>query len=156
MEEEIKNELDELGECCKARDEYLAGWQRAKADLINYKKEELTRMGQIIRFAAEELALKFLPILDTFERAEAETPEDLKADRYFKGLLLVGAQMKELLKSFEVEEITALNQDFNPNFHEVVAEVEGKEPGKVAEVVQGGYMMQGKVIRPAKVKIIKH
>jgi molecular chaperone GrpE len=153
MEEEINKQLEE---CNKARDEYLAGWQRAKADLINYKKEELVRMDQIVRYATEELILGVLPILDTFERAESETPEKLKEDQYFKGLLQVKAQMKELLKSFAVEEITALNQDFNPNFHEVVAEVEGKEPGKVVEVVQGGYMMQGKVIRPAKVKIIKH
>ncbi len=153
MEEEIKKQLEE---CCGARDEYLAGWQRSKADFLNYKKEEMARLGQIIRYATEELILKVLPVLDNFERAEAEAPSELKNDQYFKGLLQVKAQMKELLNSFEVKEISALNQDFNPNFHEVVAEVEGSEPGKVAEVVEKGYMMQEKVMRPAKVKIIKH
>jgi molecular chaperone GrpE len=145
----------ELEECLKLRDEYLAGWQRAKADLINYKKEEMERMGQIVRYATEELMLKILPILDNFERAEAEMSDKIKEDEYFKGFLQIKTQIINLLKNFEVEETSALGKEFDPNFHEVVEMVEGEEPGKIKEVVQKGYSIQDRVIRPAKVKVVK-
>jgi len=150
--EELKKQLEE---CQKQRDHYLAGWQRSRADLLNYKKEETERMGRIVRYATEELMLKILPILDNFERAEAETPEDLKKDEHFKGILQIKKQIQELLRRFEVEEIKAQDEKFDPNFHEVVGEVEGEESGKIKEVVQKGYKLQDKVIRPAKVKIVK-
>lgn len=153
MAEDINKDMEE---CCKARDEYLAGWKRAKADFINYKRDELERIGKIVRYASEELILKILPIMDNFERAEAGASDSIKDDQHFKGLLQVKVQIKDLLKTFEVEEISAQDKEFDPNFHEVVAEIDGNEPGKIKEIVQKGYIMQEKVIRPAKVKIIKH
>ncbi len=145
----------ELEECRKQKDEYLAGWQRAKADLINYKKGEMERMGQIVRYASEELMCKILPILDNLERAEEGMPEEKKEDDYFKGFLQIKNQVKDLLKHFGVEEIEALGKKFDPNFHEVVGEAEGGKSGEIKEVLQKGYTLQDKVIRPAKVKIIK-
>jgi molecular chaperone GrpE len=154
MEEKNKNKK-ELEECQKQRDEYLAGWQRAKADLINYKKGEMERMGQIVRYASEELMCKILPILDNLERAEGGMPEERKDDDYFKGFLQIKSQVKDLLKNFGVEEIKALGKKFDPNLHEVAGEAEGGESGEIKEVVQKGYTLQDKVIRPAKVKIVK-
>ena len=145
----------ELEECRKQKDEYLAGWQRAKADLINYKKGEMERMGQLVRYASEELMCKILPILDNLERAEEGMPEEKKEDDYFKGFLQIKNQVKDLLKHFGVEEIEALGKKFDPNFHEVVGEAEGGKSGEIKEVLQKGYTLQDKVIRPAKVKIIK-
>jgi len=154
MEEKNKHKK-ELEECVKLRDEYLAGWQRAKADLINYKKGEMERMGQIVRYASEELMCKILPILDNLERAEEGMPEEKKDDEYFKGFLQIKNQVRDLLKNFGVEEIEALGKKFDPNFHEVVGEAEGGESGEIKEVLQKGYTLQEKVIRPAKVKIVK-
>ncbi|MDD3399867.1 MAG: nucleotide exchange factor GrpE [Candidatus Pacebacteria bacterium] len=154
MEEKNKHKK-ELEECQKQKDEYLAGWQRAKADLINYKKGEMERMGQIVRYASEELMCKILPILDNLERAEEVMPEEKKDDEYFKGFLQIKSQVRDLLKSFGVEEIEALGKKFDPNFHEVVGEAEGGESGEIKEVLQKGYTLQEKVIRPAKVKIVK-
>ncbi len=154
MEEKNKHKK-ELEECQKQKDEYLAGWQRAKADLINYKKGEMERMGQIVRYASEELMCKILPILDNLERAEEGMPDEKREDEYFKGFLQIKIQIKDLLKNFGVEEIEALGKKFDPNFHEVVGEVEGGESGEIKEVLQKGYTLQNKVIRPAKVKVIK-
>jgi molecular chaperone GrpE len=154
MEKKDQNK-NELEECRKLRDEYLAGWQRAKADLLNYKKEEMERMGRIVKYASEELMLKILPILDDLERAEKGMPEEMKNDEYFKGFLQIKDQVKSLLKHFEVEEIPALGRKFDPNLHEVAEEDEGEKTGEITEVFQRGYVLGDKVIRPAKVKIVK-
>jgi molecular chaperone GrpE len=156
MEEEKKDKhKKEMEECRKQRDEYLAGWQRARADLLNYKKEETERMGQIIKYAAEELIMKILPIIDNLERAEKGMSNDLKENSYFKGFLQIKGQIKDLLKEFEVEEIDALGKKFDPNFHEVVEEINEGDPGEIKEIIQKGYTIQNKIIRPVKVKIVK-
>lgn len=156
MEKEKKDHPNkELEECCKLRDEYLAGWKRAKADLMNYKKEEAERMAGMAKYAAEELAHKLIPVLDNLERAEQGMPEEKREDDYFKGFLQIKIQIKDLLRQLGVEEIGALGEKFDPNFHEIVGEAEGEDSGAVKEVVQKGYTLQGKVIRPAKVIIVK-
>lgn len=154
-----KKEIDELKkkleDCLRRQDEYLAGWQRARADFLNYKKEEMERIGAIIQFANADFILRILPILDNFEKAEKETPEDKKKDKFLEGLLQIQIQLRDFLKNQGVEEIKTLGEKFDPNFHEVVEQVEGEESGKIVEVIQKGYTIQDRIIRPAKVKIIK-
>ena len=70
----------ELEECQKLKDEYLTGWQRERADFLNYKKGELERVGEILKYADVGLVLKVLPILDNFEIAEKKLAENLKVD----------------------------------------------------------------------------
>ena len=67
MSEELNKKIAELD---KQKNEYLAGWQRARADLLNYKKEEMERVGDFLKYANEEFILKILPILDNFEVCE--------------------------------------------------------------------------------------
>jgi len=163
MTEETKKELNleelkkKLEECEKVKDEYLTGWQRARADLLNYRKEELERVGELIKYADVGLILKILPILDNFEIAEKNLSENLKNDEKIKGVLQIKAQIKDFLKNQGVEEINCLGQKFDPNLHEVVEEVNSKdkEPGTVIEEIQKGYKIHDKVIRPAKIKITK-
>ena len=152
--EELKKELEI---CQKKRDEYLSGWQRARADFINHKKEELERMGEIVKFATEEMILRALPILDNFYLIEKRLPENLKEDENVKGILQVKNQLLEFLKSHGVEEIKCQGQKFDPNFQEAVEMVEKEdvESGQVIEEVQKGYTLNSKVIRPAKVKVVK-
>ncbi|MFH1841168.1 MAG: nucleotide exchange factor GrpE [Candidatus Nealsonbacteria bacterium] len=144
-----------LEECQKKRDEYLAGWQRARADFLNYKKEEMERMGKILKYANEDLILKILPILDNLEKAEKETPDDLKENQYVSGVFQIKKQIEEFLKNQGIEEIKSLGESFDLNFHEVVEEVEGEKTGIIVEEVKKGYKLQDKVIRPAKVKVSK-
>ncbi len=152
--EELKKKLEE---CQKLKEEYLAGWQRARADLLNYKKEELERIGELIKYADIGLISKILPILDNFELAEKKLPENLKNDENIKGLLLIKNQIEDFLKSQGVEEIKSVGERFDPNFQEVIeeVEVEGKESGIVLEEVQKGYLINGRLLRPAKVRVRK-
>ena len=162
--EECNREKEEYQ---KLKEEYLIGWKRERADFLNYKKDEMERIGQLIKYANEELILKILPILDNFEVAAKNIPENLKNDENpegkppasygasIKGLLQINQQIKDFLKSQGVEEIQCLGKKFDPNFMEAVEDVEkeDKESGIVIEEVQKGYIMYGRVIRPAKVRV---
>lgn len=152
--DELKKKLED---CQKISEEYLAGWQRARADFLNYKKEEMARVGEFLKYANEELILKILPILDNFDKAIKEMPDDLKNDEYFKGLWQIRIQFKDFLKNHGVEGIKSVGEKFDPNFHEVVEEVEikDKEADIVVEEIQKGYKINGRLLRPAKVKVVK-
>jgi molecular chaperone GrpE len=153
-EEELKQKLEE---CEKQKAEYLAGWQRARADFLNYKKEEVERIDEFLKYANSEFILKILPILDNFDLVEKNITEDLKNNEYIKGILQIKTQFLDFLKSQGVEPINCLGQKFDPNFHEVMAEVEteNKEAGTIVEEVQKGYLINGNLLRPTKVKISK-
>jgi len=149
-----------LEKATQERSEYLAGWQRARADLLNYKKEEMERIGSFMRYGQEEFLLKLLPVLDNLERAEQQTAESDKANPVTQGCLQVISQLREFLRSQGAEPFETAGQKFNPELHEAVGEVDppaggGKEPGTVIEEVERGYLFLGKLLRPAKVKIVK-
>ena len=147
----------QLKECQKQKDEYLAGWQRARADFLNYKKEEMERIGEILKYAGEELILKILPTLDNFYLAENKISQNLKKDDNVKGILQIKNQILDFLKNMGVEEIKTIGEKFNPNFMETVGEIENKEKesGAVVEETLKGYKINGRLLRPAKVKISK-
>lgn len=152
--EELKKLLEE---CQKQKKEYLNGWKRVRADFLNYKKEEMERIGELIKYANEEFILKILPILDNFEIAEKKLPDNLKQDGNVRGILQIKNQILDFLKSQGVEEIKVAGEKFDPNFHEVVEEVEtkDKESGIIVEEIKKGYTLHGKVMRSAKVKVVK-
>ncbi len=152
--EELKKQLED---CQKKRDEYLAGWQRARADFLNHKKEEMARMEELLKFANLELILKILPILDNFDLAEKKIPENLKREENVKGVLQVKKQLLDFLKQYGIKEMETVGKKFDPNFHEAaeMVEVKDKDPGIILEEIQKGYTIQGQVLRPAKVKVIK-
>ena len=161
MPEEKKETVESLQKkveaCEKVKKEYLAGWQRARADFLNYKKEEMERIGEILKYAGEELVLKILPVLDNFEKAEKEIPKEKKEDNCIEGLLKIKIQLHDFLKNMNVEEIKSVGKKFDPNFHEAVEEIEqkDKEPGIIIEETQKGYLMNGNLLRPAKVKVAR-
>jgi molecular chaperone GrpE len=152
--EELKKKLEE---CQKLKDEYLAGWQKERADFLNYKKGELERVGEILKYADVGLISNILPILDNFEVAEKKLPENLKNDENVKGILQIKNQILDLLKNQGVEEIKSVGEKFDPNFHEIVEGIEAKakEPGIIIEEIQKGYKIDGRLLRPAKVKVSK-
>ena len=170
MEKEIEELKKKLEECQKLREEYLAGWQRARADFLNYKKEEMERIGEFFKYANLNLILKILPILDNFEITEKKLPENLKADVNVRGILQIKNQILDFLKSQGVEEIKSVGERFDPNFQEIVEIVEIKdynspttqqgkkqyiESGVVIEEIQKGYKINGRLLRPAKVRVTK-
>ncbi|MBI2624956.1 MAG: nucleotide exchange factor GrpE [Candidatus Nealsonbacteria bacterium] len=144
-------------ECQKQAEEYLAGWQRERANFLNYKKEEAKRAKEFFDYGAEELIIKLLPILDNLEIAEKNIPDDEKNNENVKGLLQIKSQLENFLKSRGVEEMKTMGERFDPNLHEVVGEIEikDKESGVIFEEIQKGYKINGRIIRPARVKINK-
>ncbi len=133
--------------------------QRAQADFINYKKRvERTRFQDKVRYEGQ-LILDLLPILDNLERAlnvdcSDEDPDEDKK-RFIKGLDLIIRQFKELLFKKGLEEITALDKQFDPYCHEAVEQVmdENIANNLIVEVLQKGYMFGERVLRPSLVKV---
>lgn len=150
--EEFKNQLEE---CEKKSAEYLSGWQRARADFLNYKKEEMERIEGLLKYAEEEFVLRILPILDNFDLVEKKLPEELNNNEYVKGIFQIKSQFQSFLKNQNVEEINVVGEKFDPNLHEVVGEVDGEESGAIIEEIQKGYKMNGRLLRPAKVRVTK-
>ncbi len=157
MVEKKKKKISLLKEYEKLKNEYLACWQRERADFINYKKNELIRMGELMSYSNIDLILKILPILDNFELVENKLPEQSKNDKNIKGLLQIKVQIKDFLKNQKVEEIESIDKKFDPNFHEVIGQVEvrGKKQGIIVEEIQKGYKFNERIIRIAKVKVVK-
>ncbi|OHA64728.1 MAG: nucleotide exchange factor GrpE [Candidatus Wildermuthbacteria bacterium RIFCSPHIGHO2_01_FULL_49_22b] len=149
--EEPQKRIEELE---KERDEFLAGWQRARADFLNYKKEEASRMKGWMEYAEQEFLYRLLPILDNLERAEREVKEE-KDSKLAQGFLHIGKQLRDILKSHGVTEIETEGKKFDPALHEAVGSAKGNMPiGYVADVKEKGYMYRNTLLRPAKVMVI--
>src|SRR3990167_5479224 len=95
-DENINPDKNDLEECQKKAEEYLNGWKRERADFLNYKKEEMERIGQLVKYANEEIILKLLPILDNFYLAEKHI-KDLPAQAG-EGVLQIKKQLEDFLK----------------------------------------------------------
>ena len=149
--EELK---EKLIECEKQRDEYLDGWKRAKADFINYKKDEAERFTALAKFSNESLVLELLSVLDSFDLGLTILKNHEPVQ---KGMFLIKNQLEDLLKKYGLEKIVVtIGWPFEPVKHEAVAEIESSETaGTVAEEIEKGYTLNGKVIRPARVKLSK-
>ena len=145
---------DAINEEVKTQEEYLDGWKRAKAELLNYKKDEAKRFESIIRFSNESLLKELLSVLDSFDLAENSFGEDSKTQ---KGFYLIKSQFEDVLKRNGVEKIKIeIGEVFNLEFHEVIASVNSDKPvDTIIEEIESGYILNGKVIRPVRVKISK-
>lgn len=127
---------------------------RAKADLINYRKRKDEEVSNMLKYSNADIILSLLPVLDNLERAiDKNVSEEIK--KYNEGVKLIYNQIKEILSSYEVKEIEALNKEFDPTYHQSVSMIkdETKESGIVLEVYQKGYTYKDKVLRPAMVII---
>ncbi|MDI6717580.1 MAG: nucleotide exchange factor GrpE [Patescibacteria group bacterium] len=155
----------------KERDEYLDGWQRARAELINYKKDEMKRFELIAKFSNESLIRDLITVLDSFsfailalESQPRDNTEQARDDAHkkqfssdLKGVYLIKSQLEDILKNCGLEKLSVSEgQNFDPSIHEAVAEVESDYPsGIIVEEIEKGYILNGKVIRPSRVKIAK-
>ena len=147
--EELKAALEE--ERAKAQG-YLANWQRAQADFINYKRRTEQEKVEGQKTASALIIYQLLPILDDLERAIESVDSKLAGLTWIDGLRLVLRKMQALLESYGVKPIKTVGQDFNPALHEAVMHGEGDD-GKVLAEFQKGYMLGDQVLRPAIVKV---
>jgi molecular chaperone GrpE len=158
--EENKNPVEEeennISKCQREKDEYLDGWKRAKAELINYKKDEAKRFEQIAKFSNEILIRDLIVVLDSFDLALVSLGEEGEEKKQ-KGLYLIRQQLEDILKQQGLERVVvSVGKEFDPNLHDAVASVESDKPsGTITEEVERGYFLNGKLIRAARVKVAK-
>ncbi|MEX1997621.1 MAG: nucleotide exchange factor GrpE [Candidatus Andersenbacteria bacterium] len=135
--------------------EYLEGWQRSRAELLNFRKSlrenQAIQMLQLQRRTLEPL----LAIADNFQAVTSHVPSHLQDDAWVQGVLHVARQLEQTLHSFGLQIIETQGQSFDPQLHEAIAQVkkEGVPSNQVIEVVQQGYKLANQVLRPAKVKV---
>jgi len=148
---DLKEQIEEM---TVQRDEYLAGWQRAKADFINHKKEEMRKLEDIARYGSEDLIKDLISVMDNFDLA-LRTLE--KAGPVEKGIYLIRTQIEDILKKRELTKIDIKEGDeFDPALAEALAEISSDKPiGTVVEVIEHGYRLHEKVLRPARVIVSK-
>jgi molecular chaperone GrpE len=145
----LKEQIKELS---KEKQEYLEGWQRARADLINFKRESVEGSEQRAKFATENLIQQILPTLDTFDIAL----EHMDSEKDKVGIRQVYKQLLGVLTENGVEQINPLGEQFNPNEHEALKEelIEDKSKDQtITEVLKKGYALHKKIIRPAQVTV---
>ncbi|MEE9520805.1 MAG: nucleotide exchange factor GrpE [Dehalococcoidales bacterium] len=130
----------------------LAGWQRAQADFINYRRRSEQEKEEIGKFANAALMLDLLPILDDLERAFAAIPSHPAKASWIDGIRLIERKLWASLEAQGLSQIKALGEPFDPNFHEAVRQDKGRE-GIVVEELQRGYTLHNRVIRPSKVVV---
>jgi len=151
-EEDVETLKETLAEVKEKAEANLAGWQRAQADFINYKKRSEQEKQELSKFANSVLILSLLPVLDDFERAFSSIPPKMGKLSWLDGIKLIERKLWAVLQAQGVSPIKALGKPFDPQFHEAVREDKGKE-GVVIEEVQKGYLLEDRVIRPTMVVV---
>ncbi len=132
------------------KDQYL----RAAADYKNFKRRSEIERSELIRSAGADLILKLLPVVDDFDRSIASIPPEIASTPWWGGTQLIAHKLRLLLESQNVKTIEATGQEFDPNLHEAVLyeEAEGQD-NKVIAVLQNGYKLGERVLRPSMVKV---
>ena len=143
---------EQLAEEREKAQSYLASWQRAAADFQNYKRRVEQERDDLARLANAALIINLLPLVDDLERALDSVDAQLAGLTWVDGIRLIHRKFQALLEMAGVEEIKAAGEQFDPNVHEAVMHGEGEE-GKVINVVQKGYKLGGRVLRPAMVVV---
>jgi molecular chaperone GrpE len=133
--------------------EYLEGWQRARAEFANARKRMERERVEARRNATVDVVSRLLPILDDFDRALESVPQEIGDHSWFEGVALVHRKLTTILENVNIERIEAVGQPFDPNYHEAVLQEESDEhdSGIVIRELQPGYKLEDRVIRPAMV-----
>jgi molecular chaperone GrpE len=162
---EQKEIIDKLQ---KQSNEYLAGWQRCKADFENYRKQQEEWAKDYCQRATEDLIFEIVPVLDNFELALNHLPQNPDARSWSEGIAHIKRQLEEVLEKNKVKKIEVKPGDpFNPNLHECVngSQIEDsseRQPPNskkqkiefiVKEVMLTGYYLNNRVLRPTKVTV---
>lgn len=154
---EYAAQLEELDDLKRKTDEFSDGWQRERAEFANYRKRierdrEAERQNSKI-----DIIKKYLAVHDDFERAMKNLPAESVQAAWMEGLKLIDQKLKNLLEGEGITPIPVENVAFDPVLHEAISHEENPdfESGQIIEVVQKGYTIGERVIRPALVRVAK-
>lgn len=163
-EEDLKKTLKKLRAdlklAKKEKEEYLTGWQKERADFANYKKEENERIEYRKEMIREQILESFLALADSFSMAFANKQAWEKVDSAWRiGVEYIYNQMNSIFEEYGVKSFGSLGDIFDPNLHEsveLVATDVFEKDHKIESIIQTGYKMKDKILRPAKVKIYEY
>jgi molecular chaperone GrpE len=135
--------------------EYLDGWQRERAEFQNYKKRMDSSREQLYQTTVGSVVRRYLVVVDDLERALARRPQDGDGAAWAGGVELIYRKLLQALEADGVQVIQADGQLFDPNLHEAIQQEPSPEhqSGQIIEVLQKGYTISGRVLRPATVRI---
>ena len=153
VQENSAEQDEKVAELTKEAEELNLKYLRLAADFQNYKRRSEKEKGDIYAYANEKIVVELLDVIDNFERA-LEHSQDNEGS-FAERMGMIFKQFKGVLEKNGVEEIAAFGETFDPNYHHAVFTEKSAEfdSGKVTQVVQKGYMLNNKVIRPAMVKV---
>jgi molecular chaperone GrpE len=148
---------DELSQARAQAQEYLEGWQRARAEFANYKKRVEREQSQSYQNAAGAVTKRYLSVVDDLDRALRARPTEGEGAAWANGIELVYRKLLALLESEGVTRMDADGQMFDPNLHEAVVSEDSPEheSGQIIEVLQQGYLLGDRVLRPAVVRVAR-
>ncbi len=148
--------IKDLAEAQTRRDEYLDGWQRAIAEFANYKKRIERDREQTQQNLVGTTVKRYLEVADDLERALKVRPLEGEGAAWSNGIELIYRKLITILEAQGVKPMNALGQPFDPNSHEAIGQMESKQypGGYVGEVLQTGYLIGDRVLRPALVRIV--
>lgn len=137
--------------------EYLDGWKRSQAEFANYKRRIEREQSQVYQNAAGSVIKRYLGVLDDLERALKVRPKEGEGAAWAEGVDLIYRKLLAILESEGVKPMDALGQQFDPNLHEAVMSEDSPEheSGQVIEVLQQGYLLGDRVLRPAMVRVAR-
>lgn len=150
----IQEELDAL----KIKsNENFEGWQRERADFLNYKKRVEREQASLKNFIVADIVKKYLAVLDDMELAFKNRPSCEECQGWVEGISLIHQKLNSILENEGVEIIPAEGLEFDPNVHEAVTQIDSPnhESGSVVEVMRVGYKIGDRVIRPALVIVAR-
>jgi molecular chaperone GrpE len=137
--------------------DYSDGWQRERADFTNYRNRNLRDQEAIKQNLTIDVVKKYLAANDDIELALKNAPQNEETKGWVEGIRLISQKLQNILDSEGVQRIPAENETFDPNRHEAIATEENPlfESGRIIEIIQQGYTIGDRVVRPARVKIAK-
>ena len=156
---EVKKLRERLKKCLAEKQEYLDGWQRSKADFVNARREEESRREELVVFATERVLADIVPVLDSFDAAMGNRPLWESVTKEWRiGMESIYLKLQSILKEQGTESFDPTGEPFTPSEHIAIGTITTDDLEKddtVAEVLQRGYRLKGKILRPAKVKIFQ-
>jgi len=154
---EMQRLQKELDQARTKADEYLDGWQRARAEFANYKRRVERDQEQMYQNITGNIIKRYLDVADDLARALKNRPQDPEGAAWAQGIELIYRKLLSIMESEGVKPMEAEGQLFNPNMHEAITheEAPGLESGQIIEVVNPGYTLGERVLRPALVRVAK-
>ncbi len=160
FEKAVKKLKAELKQVKKEKEEYLTGWQKERADFLNYKKGEDERRTMLTGSLRERILSEFLMVVDSFNMAFANREAWEKVDENWRrGVEYIYAQLNTVFENYGVKAVGVVGEPFDPNIHQPVEMTQTEDKNKdhtVSLVIQKGYKMGERIMRPARVNVYEY